>query len=133
MLNLNPYDIKSAVQQTGLDVLEQDPLCQLAHTIATEVQQLYRLAAEQPRFAAIFDQAQRASSSIFLNIFQGYGKVRGFLSNDLLCARAEAFESYAALSLFPKGVGQPIKNQIRELLTLLDERILAIPDKPFSR
>lgn len=127
LATIDPYDVKRSVPITSLDNLDADPLCQLAREVATDVQALHRLAAEQPRYAALYDQCQRSSSSIFLNTYQGYSKLRGFLLNDLLCARAEAAETYAALCLFPRDVSQPIKLKVREVLKLLDERIMALP------
>ena len=126
---LDPFDVKAAVTSTSLDILDADPLCQIAQAVAQDVQQLHQLAAQQPRYAALWDQAARASSSIYLNIMQGYGKLRGFLSNDLLCARAEAYETYAALALFPKADADPIKVKVKEVIRLLDDRIRAIPEK----
>lgn len=135
MTNLDPYDVKASVQQTSIEALEADDIFNGAVTLAQKVQDLYPFVREVPRWEALWDQTQRASSSVALNYSQSLGKLRGFTMNDMLCARAELMEVFAALSIGPEQF-RALKPQAKELLALLDSRILALPskeDRPYHK
>lgn len=131
----DPYDVKASVPMTSIDHLEADDIYQRAVTLAKDVQDLYAFTRETPRWEALWDQAQRSSSSVALNYAQALGKLRGFTQNDMLCSRAELMETFAALSIGPEQF-RALKPQAKELLALLDSRILGLPgkeDRPYHR
>jgi hypothetical protein len=133
--NFNPHDVKAAIPETSVEALEADDIFQRAVTLAKDVQALYSFVRETPRWEALWDQAQRASSSVALNYSQGVAKLRGFTQNDWLCSRAELMETFACLSIGPEQF-RALKGQVKELLALLDSRILALPskeDRPYYR
>jgi four helix bundle protein len=124
----DPYETKQAVRETSAELLEQDEIYQKAIKLARDVQDLHQTVRETPRWEALWDQTQRASSSVALNYAQGCGKLRGFLMNDLLCARGELMETLAALTIGSEPF-KALKPQAKELLKLLDERILNTVEK----
>lgn len=125
----NPYLIMDAMSRTTIDDIENDPVYQQAIALAEQVQALHHIALESPRWAGLFDQVSRSSSSIALNIAQGWGKLRGFTQSDWLCSRAEAAETYAALTILPKPF-QVLKPALKKLYRDLDAAILNLPNKP---
>jgi four helix bundle protein len=126
--NFDPFDVREALKQTTVDALELDDVFQRAVKLAEDVQALHAFVSEVPRWASLWDQCQRASSSVALNFAQGCGKLRGFTSNDWLCARAELMETYAALCIGPERFRE-LKADAKALLALLDSRIAALPQK----
>lgn len=77
----------------------------------------------------------RVAASVALNYSQSLGKLRGFTQNDMLCSRAEGMELYAGLCIGPSQF-RDLKPQAKELLAMLDARILALPskeDRPYHR
>lgn len=128
MTQFDPYDVREAVKKTSVEDLEADDVFQRAVKLAEEVQQLHAFVSECPRWASLFDQVARASSSVALNFAQGFSKLRGFVQNDWLCSRGELAETLAALTLGPKPF-RDLKPQARELYALLDSRIASLPQK----
>lgn len=128
MDNFDPYDVKAAVKKTSVDDLEADDVFTRARELASAVQDLYPFVRETPRWENLWDQAQRASSSVLLNWMQGACKLRGFTQNDWLVSRAELAETYAALCLGPQCF-RDLKPAAKQLLALLDSRILSLPEK----
>ncbi len=128
MNNFDPYDVRQALEQTTVEALEADDVFQRAVKLAEDVQALHGFVSEVPRWAALWDQVARASSSVALNFAQGFSKLRGFVQNDWLVSRGELAETLAALTLGPKPF-RDLKPQAKELYALLNSRILALPEK----
>ncbi len=122
----DPYDIKQAIRESTLSELESDDVFMIAIKIAQDIQEFHHTITE--RQAYTYDQLVRASVSVCANYSQGCGKQRGYLLNDWLCARAEAYESYALLCLSPVQF-KDLKSRSRELIQLLDMKILEVPEK----
>jgi hypothetical protein len=130
MTNFNPFEqLDAAILKTAADNLEADEFFQKASRFAQDVQALHSYVAETPRWSSLWDQCQRASSSVALNYGQGLGKLRGFTSNDWLCARGELYECYAGLSIGPDSFCA-LKPAAKELMGLLDWRIRTLAEKP---
>jgi four helix bundle protein len=132
-MNLNPYDVRESIPHTTIDALEQDPLYLKALEVAQDVQALHTHCTERPRYAGLWDQAARSSSSVALNYAQGLSKLKGHTQSDWLVARAEGTECYATLAILPKELADPIKPKLKDVLRHLDQRILNLPEKPQER
>ena len=69
-----------------------------------------------------WDQVYRASTSILLNMAEGLGKSRGYLTANYGVARGSAFESYAALSIGPEAFRELLP-ELKNLIQLLETRM----------
>lgn len=125
MEDFNPHELDAAILRTAIENLEADECYQAAVKLAQDVQDLHAFVAETPRWASLFDQAQRASSSVALNYGQGLGKLKGHCGSDWLCARGELIETIAALTIGPPSF-KALAPAAKELYRLLDRRLLSL-------
>lgn len=125
---IDAYDIKPAMRATAIEEFDSDDVFLLAASLAEDIQGLFVVAKEQPRWEHLYDQCLRASNSIVLNYAEGIGKIRGYTMSAWLVARGEAYELYGGLSI-GNGEFRAIKPKCRQLIALLNGRIMALHEK----
>jgi len=116
---MNNTDLCTALASTEFDAIHTSPLILAAKELHESIAATHAFCvATEPRWASLYDQVSRSSSSVYLNLHEANGRLRGHWLNSMLISRGEAYETAAGLS-----IGIP---QWRELLPLAKQIIQGI-------
>lgn len=99
---MNHTDLPTALSLTEFETIHDSPTIQAAKLLHQGITATHNLCvAECPRWASLYDQCSRSSSSVYLNLHEAAGRLRGHWLNAMLIARGEAYETAAALAIGP--------------------------------
>ena len=116
-------DLPTALSLTEFDAIHNSPTVQAAKQLHEAINLTHALCvAECPRWSSLFDQCSRSSSSVYLNLHEAAGRLRGHWLNAMLIARGEAYETAASLAIGPKQ-WQDLKPLAKTVISGINEAL----------